>query len=228
MEETPGPFMINLAEPLYAMGHVSHGRKTNELTPNGMRVDTIDPDSRQRNHDARGTNQNTGDILFDHIYVSPTMLLNYEQDSTAIFNDAVAVRGNDTTRASDHLPVFADFTLGAVTDEPPPSSILRIAALLPNPDGQDRGNEAVTLANGAAAAVPLDGWRLRDRARNEFLLEGSVPANGELRIVMDSFAMPLNNSGDRITLLDPQQTPVSVVEYSGGEVASGMEIRFNN
>ena len=228
MEETPGPFMINLTEPLYAMGHVSHGRKTNELTPDGMRVDTIDPDSRQRNHDARGTNQNTGDILFDHIYVSPTMLVNYEQDSAVVFNDAVAVRGNNTTRASDHLPVFADFTLGAVTDGPPPSSILRIAALLPNPAGQDAGNEAVTLANGAAAAVPLDGWRLRDRAGNEFMLEGTVPANGELRIVMTTFVMPLNNSGDRITLLDPQQTPVSVVEYSGGEVASGMEIRFDN
>ena len=40
--------------------------------------------------------------------------------------------------------------------------------------------------------------------------------------------MPLNNSGDRITLLDPQQTPVSVVEYSGGQVAPGMEIRFDN
>ena len=228
MEKTPGPFMINLTEPLYAMGHVSHGRKTNELTPNGMRVDTIDPDSRRRNHDARGTNQNTGDILFDQIYISPTMFLNYEQGSTAVFNDAVAVRGNDTTRASDHLPVFADFTLGMATDGPPASSILRIAALLPNPDGEDRGNETVTLGNTGAAAVPLGGWQLRDRAGNTFMLEGTVPANGDLRIVMTSFAMPLNNSGDRITLLDPQQTPVSVVEYSGGQVAPGMEIRFDN
>ena len=70
--------------------------------------------------------------------------------------------------------------------------------------------------------------RRADGEKCNLVLEGSVPGNGELRIVMTTFAMPLNNSGDRITLLDPQQTPVSVVEYSGGEVASGMEIRFDN
>ncbi len=227
MEELPGPFMINLTEPLYAEGHVSHGRKSNELTPDGLRVDTIDLGSRQRNHDARGTNENTGDILFDQIYVSPTMFINYEQGSAAVFNDAIAVRGNNTTRASDHLPVFADFTLGATAEEPPPP-ILRIVALLPNPDGEDHGNEMVTLANGGADAVSLNGWRLRDRAGNQFMLEGSVPANDELRIVMTTFAMPLNNSGDRVTLLDPQQNPVSVVEYNSSQVASGVEVLFDN
>ncbi len=229
MEETPGPFMINLAEPLFALGHVSFGRKTNELTPDGMRVNTIDPNSRQRNHDARGTNQNTGDIMFDHIYVSPTMLANYEQGSAAVFDNAVAVRGNNSNRASDHLPVFADFTLGAVTAEPPPASgAPRIVALLPNPDGQDAGNEAVTLGNAGGHAVTIDGWRLRDRAGNEFMLAGSVPANGELRVVMTTFDMPLNNSGDRITLLDPRQTPISVVEYTSDQVVSGMDIRFGD
>lgn len=60
------------------------------------------------------------------------------------------------------------------------------------------------------------------------MLEGSVPANGELRVVMTTFDMPLNISGDRVTLLNTRQTPISVVEYAGDQVVSGMEIRFGD
>lgn len=154
MEETPGPFMINLAKPLFALGHVSFGRKTNELTPDGMRVDAIDPDSRQRNHDARGTNQNTGDIMFDHIYVSPTMLAGYEQGSAAVFDNAVAARDNNSNSASDHLPVFADFTLGSGDGR---TAVARVIALLPNPAGQDAGNEAFTFGSTDGQAVTVGG-----------------------------------------------------------------------
>lgn len=227
MEETPGPFMINLTETLVAAGHVSHGRKTNELTPDGLRVDTIDAESRLRNHNARGTNQNTGDILFDQIFVSPAVLPQHEQGSTAVFNDAIGARGNDTSRASDHLPVFADFTFGGDAVSPPsPSAGVRIVGLLPNPDGQDAGNEVVTLRNSGASAVDLSGWRLRDRAGNEFHLSGTIPGDGERRIVMQEFSMPLNNSGDRISLIDQQQDLAHFVEYQGVQVIPGQEIRF--
>lgn len=227
MEETPGPFMINLTETLVAAGHVSHGRKTNELTPDGLRVDTIDAESRLRNHNARRTNQNTGDILFDQIFVSPEVLPQHEQGSTAVFNDAIGARGNDTSRASDHLPVFADFTFGGDAVSPqPPSAGVRIVGLLPNPDGQDAGNEVVTLRNAGASAVDLSGWRLRDRAGNEFHLSGAIPSDAERRIVMQEFSMPLNNSGDRVSLIDPQQNPAHFVEYQGVQVIPGQEIRF--
>lgn len=227
MEETPGPFMINLTETLLASGHVSHGRKSNELTADGLRVNTIDPGSRHRNNDARGTNQNTGDILFDQIYVSPDALPQYEQGSVAVFDGAVAVRGNNTNRASDHLAVFADFTFGAGGSSPEqPAAGVHIVALLPNPEGEDAHNEAVTLRNDGASAVDLSGWILRDRAGNEYQLSGLIARGSERRIVMQEHTMPLNNSGDRVFLLNGQLSTLDSVEYPRDQVVSGQEIRF--
>ena len=37
------------------------------------------------------------------------MVEHYVVDSAHVFNQAVGARGNDTTRASDHLPVIATF-----------------------------------------------------------------------------------------------------------------------
>lgn len=112
MEQNRGSFLVNLMEPLFAVGHVSYGRKTNELTQDRRRIDTIDTSSRTRNHQRRGTDRDTGDILFDQLYASPLMYPYYDRGSAAIFDNPVAVRGNDFNRASDHLPVFADFVLG--------------------------------------------------------------------------------------------------------------------
>ena len=92
--------------------------------------------SRQRNNDLRGTNQNSGDILFDQILIPPRMRDFYVAGSAKVYDDPVAVRGNGTTRASDHLPVSAEFVFESQADS---GSGLRIAALLPDPVGKDRG-----------------------------------------------------------------------------------------
>lgn len=63
-EEIDGAF-LNLMEPLVAANHVSQGRNSANIV--GDRVDTIDPNSRERNNEKRGTNENTGDILFDQL-----------------------------------------------------------------------------------------------------------------------------------------------------------------
>lgn len=217
MESDPGAFLINLTEPLYAAGHVSHGRKSNELTPDGLLVDTIDPGSRLRNHNGRGTDLNTGDILFDQILIPHELLNNYVQGSIAVFNNAVGARGNDTTRASDHLPVFADFVFEASAASESGGGF-HIVSLLPNPQGSDNGREKVSLRNSTSSQIDLTNWRLRDRAGNVFPLSGVVAANQTRTIVMTNFSMPLNNSGDEVLLIQPDGQVRHRVEYTRSQV----------
>jgi hypothetical protein len=143
----------------------------------GDQVDTLGPASRQRHNLARGTNQHTGMILLDQILIPVRMRERHVEGSTMVFNHASALRGTEQTRASDHLPVFADFVLGGAEPPLPPVAAARILSLLPNPDGSDEGCEQVTIGNGTAEAVELTGWMLRDRAGNRFALTGSpLPA----------------------------------------------------
>ena len=115
------------------------------------------------------------------------MVEHYVVDSAHVFNQAVGARGNDTTRASDHLPVIATFVFN---DQPVDLAEVRIVALLPNPAGTDAGNEQVTIRNDSASGVNLAGWVLRDRAGNEFALGGMVQTADALVITMGVFSMP--------------------------------------
>jgi Lamin Tail Domain len=145
-----------------------------------------------------------------------------------VFNHAIAVRGSEQTRASDHLPVFADFVLGDGGPPPPPVAAVHILALLPNPGGPDEGHEEVTIGNGTAEEVNLAGWMLRDCAGNAFALTGSIPAQQQLTITMHEFSMPLNNSGDDVLLLDPQGRLRHHVSYTAAEAASGQVVRVDS
>jgi Lamin Tail Domain len=207
-----------------AAGHVSWGKGPVDIS--GEQINTLDPGSRQRNNDARGTDQHTGMILFDQILIPVRMRDRYVDGSTKVFNHASALRGSEPTRASDHLPVFADFVFGGAEPPPPPVAAVRIRALLPNPEGPDEGREQVTLGNGTASAVDLAGWLLRDRAGNRFALEGMIPAREQLTITMRAFSMPLNNSGDDVSLVDPQGQVRHHVSYTAPQAQPGQVVTF--
>ena len=179
-------------------------------------MNTLDSGRRQRHNLARGTNQHTGAILFDQMLIHIRMRERYVEGSTQVFNHASALRGAAPTRASDHLSVFADFVFGGTEPPQPPVVAVRIRALLPNPDGPDEGREQVTISNGTAEEVNLAGWMLRDRAGNRFTLTGVVLAQQQLMITMHAFSMPLNNSGDDVSLIDPQGQVRDHVSYSSG------------
>jgi micrococcal nuclease len=104
-----------------------------------------------------------------------------------------------------------------------PSGV-EIVALLPNPEGEDRGHEQVMIANRNEAAVDLDGWRLKDRAENEFRLAGKVPGRGRLTLAMRAPSMPLNNDGDEVLLIDAGGVVRSQVVYGKNEVRVGQWI----
>jgi len=226
-EEIPGPFMLNLMEALCAQGHVSHGRTSSDIDPVTGRINTIDSQSRDRNNDARGTNDNTGDILFDQILIPAWMGSRYVQGSAHVFDLAIAMQGNNTTRASDHLPVYAEFAFGDDTPSDPVTATgVRLVSLLPNPAGDDKGRESVAIRNFTAAAVSLSGWKLKDAAGNTFALAGSIPAGGTLSIVMTNNSMPLNNNGDTVTLVDDSGAERHSVSYVGSQATSGNVVEF--
>lgn len=225
MESVRGPFLINLSEPLAAAGHVSHGRTSGDIE--GGRINTVDPGSRERNDRARGTNAHTGDILFDQILIPAWMADKYVEGSAKVFDDPVAVEGNNRTRASDHLPVVAEFVFGDedATASTPVTGV-RIVSALPNPAGGDAGHEAVTIGNFDAGDLDLGGWELRDRANNRYALSGTVPRGDRRTLVMETNSMPLNNGGDEIRLIDPNGRERDRVSYSGTDAASGHVVEF--
>lgn len=113
----------------------------------------------------------------------------------------------------------------SASTQPTPGSDVSIAALLPNPAGPDAGNETVTLRNGGAAGVSIDGWTLRDKGNHEMALAGSVPPGGTLEITVQG-SLSLNNTGDEITLRDDQGAQRSQVSYTAAEVQQGQPIFF--
>jgi endonuclease YncB( thermonuclease family) len=112
-----------------------------------------------------------------------------------------------------------------VLGEPVPSGVA-VVGLLPNPDSRDEGQEAVEIGNDTAQPVDLAGWKLRDRAGNEYRLAGTVAANGRLRIVMTTATMPLNNDGDTVLLIDPAGVVRCRVEYNADHVRAGKWVDF--
>jgi endonuclease/exonuclease/phosphatase family metal-dependent hydrolase len=222
-EEADGPFMINLMDRLVAAGHVSHGRDSGDIVSG--RINTIDPESRDRNNEARGTDLHTGDILFDQILIPVEMGNRYVGGSAEVFDHEAALRGSGSARASDHLPVFAEFLFGSEDPEPPAPQV-RIVSLLPNPAGTDAGREQVTIGNTGASAVDLTGWRLEDDSGHRFALSGTVAANSSRTITMTANTMPLTNSGDEVRLIDPAGAVRHRVSYTGAQAGSGQVVVF--
>ena len=100
-----------------------------------------------------------------------------------------------------------------------PNISVVIESLLPNPQGQDRQFEEVTIRNNGAQAVSMAGWILRDRSNRDWDLSslGQVDPNQSGTIRRDGQRMSLNNSGDEIWLLDATGFERDRFEYSGSE-----------
>ena len=222
VEEEDGPFLMNLMDALVAADHVSHGRDALDIS--GDRINTIDQGSRVRNDINRGNNTHTGDILFDQLLIPMRMKDRYVAGSAKVFDRPIALEGTANTQASDHLPVFADFALGA--ESPEPVAGVRIASLLPDPTGIDAGREQITIVNRTGSALSLTGWTLRDRGQNVFVLSGSVDANGSLVVTLSPNTMPLNNAGDEVFLIDANGLIRHKVAYDAAHVLPGVVITF--
>lgn len=232
-EAIDGPLLINLMEPLVAQDIVSHGVMPSSAT-NG-RLNPAVAGSRDKNNVMRGQDGHSGPILFDQILIPVHMKDLHVSGSTKVFDGLVARQGDNPadTAASDHLPVYADFvfddsSMDAPTDDMPMPIVaeprLRIVGLLPNPSGEDRGKEKVWLKNTGDEDIDLAGWKLRDRAGNILNLDGNIEAGEELAFTDSEGAMPLNNDGDEIVVVNPAGNVVDRFSYPRSAVSIGQVI----
>lgn len=155
----------------------------------------------------------------------------YVTGALSTFRDRPQMVLTSVTQITDGIarpePPGGDGPSGEQPPEGPPVPVVRIASLLPNPAGDDRGNERVTLRNSGTGAANLQGWFLRDRADNRVDLDGILEAGQDLEIVLEPGQMPLNNRGDDVELVDPDGTVQHAVSYTAADVVSGQPIEFS-
>lgn len=101
----------------------------------------------------------------------------------------------------------------------PAPAAIRIASLLPNPAGDEKQDEAVTLTNGGTMSVDLAQWQLRDASGNVWTLAGPIAPGQSLPFRRSGQAMALNNDGDSVELVDAGGIVVDRVHY--GHAAEG-------
>ncbi|MEM7758487.1 MAG: lamin tail domain-containing protein [Cyanobacteria bacterium P01_A01_bin.40] len=135
---------------------------------------------------------------------------------------------------SDHLGVFASIgNVDTISDDDSgnvtgtaPDGILIINAL-PNPVSSDSGRETVTISNDSGDIVDISGWKLRDEANNNYVFPSGtmlIERDNELTLIRNT--MPLNNSGDRVVLLDDSGNQIGAeFVYSENEVVVGLHVR---
>jgi endonuclease/exonuclease/phosphatase family metal-dependent hydrolase len=176
-----------------------------------------------------------GPAPFDRILVTAS-----DEFTTQDFDVIKTMAPDDhKKRLSDHYMVVTTVTVGAdvdasggVTPAPvpvtPPAAgggTIRIARLLPNPDGSDEENETVTVSNSGSLPVDLDGWILRDKVGTTWNLQGILNPGSEIVFVREGQQMALNNNGDTIELVDGDGTVRDTATYTSS--TSGVEITFD-
>lgn len=155
--------------------------------------------------------------ILDFIFVA-NGAKKWTADSEVLFLDE-DICARERNGFSDHRPVIANIDLTKLTNSGgsvTTAKNLRISSLLPNPVGDEAQLEAATIQNIGDEKVDLTGWRLRDLAGNFWNLDllGSLhPGENEL-ILRRGQSMALNNDGDTVELLNPNNQVVDTVTYS--------------
>ena len=118
---------------------------------------------------------------------------------------------HDPREVTDHYPVVVRLRFEDETD----NRMLIITELLPNPQGYDNQNETATIKNVSQQAINLNGWKLRDIKGKTWSLSslGVIQPGTQKKITRNGQAMSLNNDGDTIELLDPNENVVDTVTY---------------
>lgn len=222
VENVPGPFLVNLAEPLLFDDRVSYGLNSRDVQDQDRRlIESSVPGSRQANLDAFAHDIEVSKALYDQVLVSPRLVDQVSARSAQLYPFAHAVVGNSDTRASDHIPVVVAFA------KPP----LTIEGVLPDPVGHDHNKESIVIGNPHPERADRT-IRLRDESGHWFTQSISVPGLGTATVIPTGSAFSLNNSGDTLELwLDGRR--IDRFEYLGsqegalilkyGEAATGGE-----
>lgn len=90
-----------------------------------------------------------------------------------------------------------------------------ISSLLPDPAGSDKDLEEVTIKNESNFVVDVSRWILKDAKGDTWSLVGlgTIAPGSEKTVVRHRMRMSLNNSGDKVFLVDHNQKVVDEFEY---------------
>lgn len=151
----------------------------------------------------------------DHILISPKLA----KRISAVSID----QSYDPAGVSDHFPIIASLKLDQSKRQP---GKLRISAVLPDPDGDDRQLEWVRLSNDSEKKVDLSGWTLsNDQGKTWKLDDQKAIEPGENRTVQrQGQSMGLRNQGDTVSLIDPKGETVDQIHYAA--VRKGQQLEF--
>ena len=106
-----------------------------------------------------------------------------------------------------------------------PTADVVIESVLPNPFGNDRQLEEITLKNKSSAVVHLNGWSLRDKDNHIMDLSGhgSIATSQSLKILRNGSPFSLNNNGDTVKLLGPNNEEFDIFTYAGSSEGQVIE-----
>jgi hypothetical protein len=110
-----------------------------------------------------------------------------------------------------------------LTRPDPGSARLRIAALLPNPVGNEEMNESATIENAGGTTADLTGHGIRDAAGQTWNLSGILGPGESRTFARNGQPMALNNGGDVVELVSGGDDVLDRFEYSS--TVEGVELR---
>lgn len=154
---------------------------------------------RNRNDKVDGTHEYSS---IDHILIAPELEGLVEKVDIDHDFDPIVV--------SDHFPVTVTFKLGEVNEA---FAGIHMISLIPNPSGDEYQNEQITFYNASSRTVDLSGWKVRDAAKKVWKLKGKIDSNEKVSIKRNGQAMGLNNSGDVVELLNPNNKLIQHITY---------------
>ena len=98
---------------------------------------------------------------------------------------------------------------------------VKIAAILPDPYGDDQDREEIHLQGRDEVRIDLSGWSVEDQAGRRFLLSGALNGRDPLRLIVSGDPDLFSNDGDTIHLLSPGGAVVDSIRYPGSAVHRG-------
>jgi len=190
----------------------------------------------------RGNLNNTGDII--KLFCSDNLIDQVVYGEWKDYQDnAPLARDPESVYRKDLLTSTKNYSeLFSTTDAPTPGvknkstnvndvsgkvlPHIAISEILPNPEGPDEDDEFIELFNFEEKEISLQGLRLRDEGGNKFIFSAQIiPAKSYFVIYRSETKIALNNSGDKIELIDSTENILDSIYYT--QAKSGESLALN-
>jgi exonuclease III len=133
----------------------------------------------------------------------------------------------EKTYGSDHTPMITTVVMpvdasvvqpvskAKVLPPDPLPNVVKMIAILANPEGDEKVNEKVVLKNITTQPINLTGWVLKDKANTEWALSslGNLAPGEEKAIRRNGQPMSLNNTNEVVRLLNNKGELMDRVSY---------------